>query len=146
MPVLISLGNGYMKMIDDGRSPDDPSGYRFLDVKSAPLEVKQEIMGEIDGLRGSIMHAGEAPPMPPKEGKPAMPGAAPQPKMPKPPSPPQGLPPDLMAALQGGGPGPLPDMTGPSPAMGPGPMQGPPPDMPMDMPMGPGPGYQRRGY
>lgn len=70
MPVLISLGNGYLKMIDDGRPPEDPSGYRFLDVKSAPMEVKQEIMGEISQLKGIVMQTGtEVPSSPPSMGK-----------------------------------------------------------------------------
>lgn len=149
MPVLISLGNGYMKMIDDGRAPDDPSGYRFLDVKSAPIEVKQEIMGEIDGLRGSIMRGGEAPPMP-AEGKPKGMGPKPAPPPMPAPSGPMippgpdmdamppggmsgGLPPELMSALGGGGmpPGVMPNMGG---------------GMPPEMPAEPSAGYQRRGY
>lgn len=137
MPVLIAMGNGFLKMVDDGKSPDKPSNFQLVPLDSAPPEVKNVLMEELRSLA-------EAPPaMPPPESMkpgvgPTMAGQmGPKPGMNGPVKKPTGLSSDM--------PGPLPpDM--PSSMQGEmGPGMGPmPPDMPMDMlPSGK---YQRRGY
>lgn len=57
MPIMISLGRGFMKLVEDGAPLEDPKSYQFLDVQTAPPPVREQLMRELDQVRSGIYEA-----------------------------------------------------------------------------------------
>lgn len=137
MPILVSIGNGFLKLVDDGKDPNDPAGYQFLDSQSAPPQVMKELSAEMHQVATAIDQGGG----PRQEGgPPPVPTGAPM-KQQRPQMPQQGQEMPMSIGMMQGmmqetgmGPG----MMEGGPGMGPNPMEVPP--MPEEA------RYMRRGY